>query len=521
MWELDGKQIKELREAIQNIFPLEVEFKRFLREELNLRWDVNTSDKYSEKIGAIIDDFESQGIQKFQKLVISIAKENSNNLSIKNFVYDNISDLIDIDNIEYLPNKKLVELINILEETRGFSNVWTIGKSILPNSVNYPEKFKYLENLDISNWFKCFILLKVLLEDYPLLSECPSIFIFVENLLQKIEPNTGTERDLRDWLQNVSPSFGSRSVQQNSINTVQASRGELKAHLLITVNSEQSKFRVVASLLCIAPTMQEKRIPINLDSNSNERGVLCTKKKLSKILREFIEICISDNLKDSRNLLGCTHYKMIVELFLPISLLYEPIDREMIFGDETFATKYPFVIRSYDHFSKSVIDGKDLWNEFSRSWQYAMDVLREGNTTLNLQDVILHLADPNEVTRSFKEILKNKSIGITSSCLLPNCSKNRYKLMLGILETGIPIMFLPRNNEPSPSEVIKEINAEFLTVDLLRDRCQLLENVRGQRAVALDHSGTPQRRWLRHLTLIWDDPSRMPPMDVLQTRGTK
>ena len=212
---------------------------------------------------------------------------------------------------------------------------------------------------------------------------------------------------------------------------------------------------------------------------------------------------------------------MIVELFLPISLLYEPIDREMIFGDETFATKYPFVIRSYDHFSKSVIDGKDLWNEFSRSWQYAMDVLREGNTTLNLQDVILHLADPNEVTRSFKEILKNKSIGITSSCLLPNCSKNRYKLMLGILETGIPIMFLPRNNEPSPSEVIKEINAEFLTVDLLRDRCQLLENVRGQRAVALDHSGTPQRRWLRHLTLIWDDPSRMPPMDVLQTRGTK
>ena len=265
-------------------------------------------------------------------------------------------------------------------------------------------------------------------------------------------------------------------------------------------------------------------MPVDLDLSSKEKGILSTKKQLPKNLSELIQKSLKilqERLKNGNKLLGCDDYKLFVELFLPIKLLCEPIDREKIFGDHHhLATKYPLVIRSYDRCSRSLFDHTDLWNEFYGSWKQYRQIL-ELNPEANLHELIQSLSIANNVKlNEFQEKLK-KSIAVKSNCSLPACPEQMRQLMRTILKSGIPIIFLPRNNEPSPSEVIAEMEEDFLQINLLRDRCRLLETVRSKRAYALDHSGTPEKRWLRHLTLIWDDPDRMPLMNPLQTGGAK
>ncbi|PSB02776.1 VMAP-C domain-containing protein [Merismopedia glauca] len=518
--ELSGAEVKQLRLALKDSFK-EGDLKQFLREDLNLRWHQDIEGgTYDAKIASLIETVESRGIKIFQKLVIGIARERSKNSKIKEFVEIKIADLIE-HNIGSLSKKALVDIINILERTNNFNDIWMIGKNILSSKVGdcYSQEVKSLANSNLSNWFKCFILLKLFLEAYPGSSDYPNILALVQNLLQKSALSNEIKRELREWLQEVNPNFTSQATLSSSTNeSQQPTGGELKAHLMITVNSEQSKYRVIASLLCIAPTGNSKEIPVNLNPQSNERGISCTKRQLPKKLAEFIQKCLSDSLSYSDNLLGCNYYKLIIELFLPIELLCEPIDRENIFGGNIhFAAKYPLVIRSYDRLSKAVIEGKDLWNEFVRSSAQFPHLL-EVNSQPKWQNIILPLTDLNSVSlMSFKEKLK-KSIGIRSNCPVPACPKQKYRLLLEILDSGIPIVFWSRSGEPSFAARKTGIN-RFLQVDLLCDRYRFIEEVRGARARALDYRGQTQERWLRHLTLLWDDPKLMPPMDLLQVGG--
>jgi len=520
--ELSGAEVRKLRLAIKDAFQ-ESELQIFLREELDLRWSEEIEGRtYDEKISSLITLVESRGVLVFQKLVIGIAGERSESLKIKEIVKIKIADLIEYD-IDILSSEILIGLVNILEKIVGFNNIWMVGKAILPNNIecHCSNKIEYLENSELSNWFKCFILLKLFLEDYPILSNCPSIVVFIQKLLQRTFLTSEISLALEAWLQKIDASFTPQSFRESNRAIDQSIGGELKAHLMITVeeNHERPKFRVIASLLCVSPTGQIQRMSVDLDLSSKEKGILSTKKQLPKNLAAFIQICL-DVLQNPSNLMGCNHYSLIIELFLPIKLLCEPIDREKIFGDGVhLAARYPLVIRSYDRFSKSIIQGKDLWNEFSRSWERSRRVLQE-NPEADLQELIQSLNNVNEVKMAFQEKLK-QSMGIKSSCSLPTCPKQMYKLMLAILVSGIPIILLPRKNEPSPPQVLAEMEAEFLQIDLLRDRYQLLETVRSNRFIALDHSGTPERRWLRHLTLIWDDPERMPLMNALQTGEAK
>jgi vWA-MoxR associated protein C-terminal domain len=50
----------------------------------------------------------------------------------------------------------------------------------------------------------------------------------------------------------------------------------------------------------------------------------------------------------------------------------------------------------------------------------------------------------------------------------------------------------------------------FLTIGLLRSPPDLLEQVRSLRSIAWDTHGTPEGRWARHLTVLWDDFDRVP-----------
>ena len=526
-WESNNQWYRALLEALISAFmDSEYSLKLMVRSSLGERFErIKQGSNFEEHVASLIDWSEAQG--KLEQLIIGAATQRSNNPKIRCFIETYFTYLVE-SNIDTLSDSSFTCLINSLEKTNKFSEILSVFKAVLPNQIeiHYSEEFGYFTNSDIKDWFKYFILLKLLLEGYPYLSDRLSIVVFVQKLPQEISLTSEISLALETWLQEVDASFIPQKLRESTIEIEKLTDRELKAHLMITVdeNHERPKFRVIASLLCVAPTGEIQRMPVDLDLSSKDKGILSTKKQLPKNLSEIIQKSLKilqERLENGNKLLGCDDYKLFVELFLPIKLLCEPIDREKIFGDhQHLATKYPLVIRSYDRCSRSIIDHTDLWNEFYGSWKQYRQIL-ELNPEANLHELIQSLSDANNVKlNKFQEKLK-KSIAVKSNCSLPACQKQMRQLMRTILKSGIPIIFLPRNNEPSPSEVIAEMEEAFLQIDLLRDRCRLLETVRSKRAYALDHSGTPEKRWLRHLTLIWDDPDRMPLMNALQTGGAK
>jgi len=520
-WELSGDQVRELRLAIRSAFVAESGLKCLLREELDFRWDEEiTGDTYNAKISALIAWVETHDIDTYRKLVIGAASEATSNSKFRRYVETNISILIEYD-IESLCDLQLVKLIALLDSIQIFDKILEIGKSILPNKIhiNNLRETKYLESAELSNWFKYFILLKLLLSDYPGSTEQPTILTFVRDLLQKLVLSEETKQELSNWLQKVDPNFTNQGSEPSTLKeSKQQSSDVLQAHLMITVNAEKSKFRVVASLLCIAPNGDNKRIPLNLNPESHERGKLCTKRQLKKELKALIDRSNLD-LTNLANSLGCYHFNLIIELFLPIQLLYEPIDRWDVFGNNShLAAEFPLVIRSFERALKGTsMQGKNLHNELCRSSAQAKQLLSQ-NPEPDLQDLIQPLTDltnlNNEILIPFMASLEER-IGVKSNCPPPDCPKQKYRLLLEILKSGVPFIFWSRCTELSQPDATTEME-EFLKIELLRDRYGFIGKLKRDRKSALGNLGKPKRRWLRHLTLIWDDPDLMPPMDSLQ-----
>lgn len=526
-WELNGQQSKELRLALTNAFLEESILKRIVWENLNQRLDeIASGNNIGEKIYSLIDWANSEG--KVRELVKAAAYEKSNNSKIQEFAQKNINNLIDFDT-ELLSAKLLVSLLTLLQKISDFPALQKISKTILPETVttDRPDESQNLEQPDLSNWLKCFTLLKLLLEDYPGLPECPNILIFVDRLVKESGVDNSIKQDLNQWLHEVDPKFNrqSQASEQDARNASnQPVSGTLRVYLMILVSSEKSKskVRVSASLRCISPTGDQKEIPVHLNPESHERGVLCTKKKLPQTVAQFIKTSLEENLNSPEKWLGCANYDLMIELFLPSEYLCEPInhwDVENAFNEKvSLGSEHLMVVRSYDRFADKT--GR-LKNSLSKSWQSAKEFLEQHPPDEELhQKKIKHLDKIDcHLLTSLQQELETK-IGLKVSCTLPESEREMLKFFKTMLRSGIPIAFWTRCRELCSDEVVSGID-QFLTTKLLLNPCELLEKVKTERASAFDYCGKPEKRWVRHLTVLWDDWERMPTLEPLQPGGPR
>src|SRR6478672_1415296 len=378
-FELEGSQVEELREALSSAFT-EESLKQMLRLRLNWRWDeIKKGEAYEDRLFNLIELAESEGTA--ENLIISAARQQSNNPRIQTFVEAYADKLIEFDT-GVLTTESLLNLLTVLKKTNDFQVVAELVRHILPTiETHRSQEVKDFEQPDLSNWFKGFRLLKLLLEDYPGLEQHSILLTFVERLSKESKLDNSIKEQLNKWLQNIDPKFNSQGseLEQPSLRvSTQLTPGPLQAYLMIAVNSEKSKtkVRVIASLLCISPTGVRKEIPLHLNPESNERGVLRSRKKLPQTVAQFIENSIADNLSIPENLLGCAYYALTIELFLPIDYLCEPVDLWDIkddFGNQVYlGSQYRLVVRSYDRVIKP-----GLKNAFSESWYRAKDWLAQ------------------------------------------------------------------------------------------------------------------------------------------------
>lgn len=520
-WQLDGQHIEELRESLKSVFINEDSLKQMLRIKLNTRWDEIKSGKtYNDRIFNLIELWAgSEG--KVKQLVLATAYDGSDNIKIQKFVENHIENLLEFD-ADLLSKDALVQLITILKQSNSFVQILDIGKNMLPERValDRSRAVEYLNSPELSNWFKCLTLLKLLVEDYLLVEQRSSVFTFVNHLSRLASLDDKTKQDLNKWLDK----FASNSscllgqLTESSSTPSQSPSGGLQAYLMILVNPEKAnKLRAAASLLCIAPTGIKKEIPVHLNPEYKERGVLTTWKKLSQIVAGFIQQSTSIELEHPENRLGCAYYELTIELFLPIGYLCEPIDRWEIKDDfdnlVSLGSKYRLVIRSYDRVIRPV-----LRNAFSKAWYRTKDWLSQSSESVVLDSKIHHLTEIDCVhLEALKEALKEK-IGIKITCPLPESEPEMLKFLQAMLESGVPLGMWMRRYEQLRPNLEAEI-AQFWTLELIHNPGKFLEKVRSVRAFAFDEREAPKQHWGGHLTVLWDDLERMPIVEPLQTGG--
>jgi len=200
-WELSGQQFRELRLALANAFTTENDLQRMVRENLDQRLrEIIGGENLTDIISDLITWAEAGDCVK--QLIISAAYDRSENKSIQKFIENYIGNFIRID-AELLSDATLVNLITILKEN-DFEVVSMPVKAVLANRVpRYFPKGTKIEQLDLSNWFKCFTLLKLLLEDYPIFDQQPSLLYLVKILSQEAQLSGTVKNSLNDWLTNV------------------------------------------------------------------------------------------------------------------------------------------------------------------------------------------------------------------------------------------------------------------------------------------------------------------------------
>jgi hypothetical protein len=508
-WELSGEEFRTLRLALQAAFPTIPAFKRMVRENMAEYVAEIQEGSLSDVVSSLIELAESQN--QIKRLVISAASEKSGNDLVQSFCETNIAKLIEF-NDSLLSEVAFARLFAILQTTE-FPIVWKIGQTILPKTISRDrtESIQKLEQPELSNWFKCFILLQLLMEDFPSFEQQPSILVFVSHLSRESVLDGTDEQTLVEWLNNVDPNFNSRAgeLAPSLADSIQPIRGGLQAYLMIMVNPEKPKLRVTASLLCIAPTGMKKEIPVHL--NPDERGILTTTKKLPQIVAQFIQQSISVVLEHPDNKLGCDYYSLTIELFLPIRHLCEPIDRWEIRDDfdnpVSLGSKYRLVVRSYDRVIKP-----QLRNDFAKAWSWRKEWLEQNPEPATLDDRICHLTEI-DCTRmgTFRETLKEK-IGIRITCPLPESETEMLKFLQAMLESGISMGTWTRSREQLTAHSEVEVN-QCWSSDLILNHGEFLERVRSMRASAFDEQESPEQHGGRHLTVLWDDWERMPVLE--------
>lgn len=512
-WKLDGNQSRELRRALESAFTSEADLKQLVRENLdeNLR-TVAKGENVGQLIFSLIEWAELTG--RVGQLVIAAAYERCGNQDIQRFIENNIDNLIEFEN-DLLSPQLGVSLITILKQARDFDLIWEIGRTILPSNiiVARSQEIQVLEQPDLCNWFKCFRLLKLLLEDYPLLEQRSSILILVEHLLKEESVDSSIKQELEKWLHKIDPNFNCQPSESEQVSSAssQPASGALQAYLMITVNPEKkTQVRAIASLLCISPTGTRKEIPVHLNPESNERGFLCTRKKLPNTIDKFIQQSILYALNTPENLLGCANYDLTIELFLASEYLCEPADRWDIKDDfdnpVRLGSKHRLVVRSYERVAKP-----GLKNAFSKSWHSAKEFLEQNPDAALLQQKIQRLdkIDCNRLMLLQEEL--QQKIGLKVICALPESEREMVKFFQAMLSSGIPIAFWTRCRELPSCEITAGID-QFLTTELLRNPCELLEKVRQKRVSAFS-CGMPENYWGSHLSVLWDDWERMPTLE--------
>lgn len=370
----------------------------------------------------------------------------------------------------------LQELIQILGQSENVESVGKAYRSSLP-----PRSRVWQSEVNSSR------------EIVTQLQEFGRLQEFVERLTQDAQ----LPQSIRDQIEKLMPHQGkppSTNVQSQPM---------LQAYLLVVIAPperiaprQKTDCFVANAWLVPDDRVQDPfgRRFVELDLEEKRKGVSFSIEQISDLIEEFL-IQSQDYLfhqADQRN------SKLTVEVFLPRDYLstsveswkiLDPIDDQPL----SIGTKYSVLVRSYERTQPSYHPYRDQWiTNWNRVKQNLGTV-----PTHEMFEQLDRLEDCNE--RILITSLSTK-LGLKLTC---SPTAKHKDFFISILKAGVPIAIWSRCSIPD-LDLATEMDTLLTGGSLL----ELLDRIRHKRWEA---SGDCEQHLGHHLTILWEDPDRLPP----------
>jgi len=196
------------------------------------------------------------------------------------------------------------------------------------------------------------------------------------------------------------------------------------------------------------------------------------------------------------------NYELTIEFFLPFELLLYEVDHWQIkLGLRSMTrigSKHPVVVRSLERVTPTYI--KDLWKDWYTRWRRFEQLQRQFH-----EGAIVQVCDYDTCRLLSIDSFHEDIVGFVQSFIPSSNEESLTSILVAIIDSGIPVALLPRpqniiseQHRTSLEQVIKEC----LSSDLPSAICEVRR--RASETGEQTHAG-------HYLTLLWDDPNRLPP----------
>ncbi len=311
------------------------------------------------------------------------------------------------------------------------------------------------------------------------------VLVFVERMIRCIN-NPQLVLALKAWINQIAPSLG---VQQD------ATQAKLDSKITQTTNPDPPHLLVEIN---IVPNSQNM-VWVEMLYWKNEFDIFYLPveetpyplKKVSQLLGEALTNLAYDYPDDVSN--------VMIEFFLPRQLLSCDVD-QWIKQNELgikWGEDHPVVVRSLERAKEPKEQG-----HWRKKWRRFSELARVAN-----HQRMIHVCHKKKYAP--KELYRDLMLSDEKVCLTLTFTPTDYpddeRLLYEILFAGIPVALWPRSIEGVLGSSDK-IRIEIENIILDKDLLELPRLIQEQRLLAIDNS----THLGNYLTLLWDDPNRLP-----------
>ena len=389
---------------------------------------------------------------------------------------------------------RLQELYNILKPVQWLDHL--LGRAYR-DSV--PENWETLHNYDVPDKLRLVIedLVKIPFQNdntFPILEFVQRLAYFARD-----RPDKPLHDSLRKWIMDRLNDLGLTESQQIALREKAKKRRPYAAfYLLLTLDSASE-----VTFYTQAWLFDDENCIIN-NVNLDLPDVPCLLSDVPGLLEDLLKRC-EDCLQDEME-------NLIVEFFLPLELLSYPVDQYAIAGlktSQSISLYHQVVVRSLDR-----VQNWKKSHTWKNKWKLFIDC-KHDEQLLNQNKNMMFVCHEEYYNgpEAFSAMLQGSSIACLALTFVPSNSPfQNDDILLAILEAGVPIALWPREQSNYP-KALHQLLTELVSQHSV---FQLPDLVKQQRYEALT-SGNKQQHQGHHLTLLWDDPNRLPP-SIMTTR---
>jgi vWA-MoxR associated protein C-terminal domain/vWA-MoxR associated protein middle region 0/Effector-associated domain 2 len=319
--------------------------------------------------------------------------------------------------------------------------------------------------------------------------QLPPLMVYVEHLAAATEGSGQTSAALRRWNDDVArrcelPDQLIKAARENA--RIQPDKPATTFALLVQVDEDgidHSRFQLSVWL------WQESTASRALARDDRTYSVEEIPEVIDRALLECGKLLVADRVE------------LMVELILPHHLLITPVDQWLITSGTPFrrhiGVDYPVVVRSLDRMRATSLPVRNQWHA---KWRWLQEQSsRHPDTAIRWMVV----ADGRDAERLYRELTGDQPVCVTWEGPPPPEHQRMDSVLGAAIWAGTPVALWCREHHSEGAHV--QLN-ELLAAGALHRLPEYTQVARAQADDlddSADHCG-------HHLSLLWDDPSRLP-----------